>query len=664
MVLQSTTPADGNGAAIQFDAAPSTPYAPSNPRNPFPPIADYAFLSDCENSCLISSAGSVEWMCAPRPDSPSFFGAILDRGAGHFRISPYGVTVPAARRYLPGSMILETTWQTHTGWMIVRDTLVMSEWHDIDKRSHTHRRTPMDWDAEHTLLRTVRCVSGTVELVVDCEPSFDYHRIPARWEYSTDGYGEAVARAKRDPDAHPTLRLTTNLRLGLDGRQARARTRLKEGDDVFVALSFSSNAAPQTYAEAADKLWKTSECWRQWINIGNFPDHPWKTYLQRSALTLKGLSYAPTGALLAASTTSLPETPQGERNWDYRYSWIRDSTFALWGLYTLGLDREADDFFAFIAEVSGANDGEPHPLQVMYGVGGERTLVEGELDHLSGYDNARPVRIGNGAFDQMQHDVWGSMLDSVYLHSRSREQISENLWPVLKDQVEEAIAHWRKPDRGIWEVRGEPQHFTSSKIMCWVALDRGAKLAELHGWTDFIEPWREIAAEIKADILANGVDSRGVLTQRYGDDALDASLLLAVLTRFLPSDDPRLRATVLAIADELTEDGLVLRYRTHETDDGLSGEEGTFTICSFWLVSALVEIGELSRAKHLCERLLSFASPLHLYAEEIDARTGRHLGNFPQAFTHLALINAVVHVIRAEDDPDDAGEFQPANAPT
>jgi alpha,alpha-trehalase len=664
MVIHGTTPADGNGAAIQIDVAPPTTYVPSNPRNPFPPIADYAFLSDCENSCLISSAGSVEWMCAPRPDSPSFFGAILDRGAGHFRISPYGVTVPAARRYLPGSMILETTWQTHTGWMIVRDTLVMSEWHDIEKRSRTHRRTPMDWDAEHTLLRTVRCVSGTVELVVDCEPSFDYHRIPARWEYSTDGYGEAIAKATRDPDAHPTLRLTTNLRLGLDGRQARARTRLKEGDDVFVALSFSSNAAPQTYAEAADKLWRTSECWRQWINIGNFPDHPWKTYLQRSALTLKGLSYAPTGALLAASTTSLPETPQGERNWDYRYSWIRDSTFALWGLYTLGLDREADDFFAFIAEVSGANDGERHPLQVMYGVGGERTLLEGELDHLSGYDNARPVRIGNGAFDQMQHDVWGSMLDSVYLHSRSREQISENLWPVLKDQVEEAIAHWRKPDRGIWEVRGEPQHFTSSKIMCWVALDRGAKLAELHGWTDFIEPWRDIAKEIKADILANGVDSRGVLTQRYGVDALDASLLLAVLTRFLPSDDPRLRATVLAIADELTEDGLVLRYRTHETDDGLSGAEGTFTICSFWLVSALVEIGEFSRAKHLCERLLSFASPLHLYAEEIDPRTGRHLGNFPQAFTHLALINAVVHVIRAEDDPDDAGEFQPANAPT
>ena len=664
MVLQSTTPADANGAAVRLDATAPVSHAAGGPRSAFPPIADYAFLSDCENTCLISSAGSVEWLCAPRPDSPSIFGAILDRGAGHFRIGPYGVSVPAARRYLPGSLILETTWQTHTGWLIVRDTLVMGAWRDVDARSRTHRRTPMDWDAAHTLLRTVRCVSGTVELVMDCEPSFDYHRNPARWEYAANGYGEAIARASQDPDAHPTLRLTTNLRIGLEGRQARARTRMKEGDKIFVALSFSKNSAPQTFDEAADQMWTTSECWRQWINIGNFPDHPWRSYLQRSALTLKGLSYAPTGALLAASTTSLPETPQGERNWDYRYSWIRDSTFALWGLYTLGLDREADDFFSFIAEVSGANDGEPRPLQVMYGVGGERSLIEGELNHLSGYDNARPVRIGNGAFDQRQHDVWGSMLDSVYLHSRSREQIPETLWPVLKSQVEEAIAHWREPDRGIWEVRGEPQHFTSSKIMCWVALDRGAKLADLHGWTGFIEEWQDIADEIKADILAHGVDSRGVLTQRYGDDALDASLLLAVLTRFLPADDPRLRATVLAIADELTEDGLVLRYRTHETDDGLSGEEGTFTICSFWLVSALVEIGEISRAKHLCERLLSFASPLHLYAEEIDARTGRHLGNFPQAFTHLALINAVVHVIRAEESADESGAFQPANAPS
>ena len=414
--------------------APEPYYAGTTLRNPFPPIADYAFLSDCETTCLISSAGSVEWLCVPRPDSPSVFGAILDRGAGHFRLGPYGVSVPAARRYLPGSLILETTWQTHTGWLIVRDALVMGPWHDLETRSRTHRRTPMDWDAEHILLRTVRCVSGTVELVMNCEPSFDYHRTSATWEYSAQAYGEAIARATKNPDSHPTLRLTTNLRIGLEGREARARTRLNEGDNVFVALSWSKHPAPQTYDEAADKMWKTSESWRQWINVGDFPDHPWRSYLQRSALTLKGLTYSPTGALLAAPTTSLPETPRGERNWDYRYAWVRDSTFALWGLYTLGLDREADDFFAFIADVSGANNGERHPLQVMYGVGGERSLVEEELNHLSGYDYARPVRIGNGAYNQMQHDIWGTMLDSVYLHTKSREQIPETLWPVLKEQ--------------------------------------------------------------------------------------------------------------------------------------------------------------------------------------------------------------------------------------
>lgn len=638
--------------------------APVQRRGPFPPIADYAFLSDWENTCLIASNGSVEWMCVPRPDSPSIFGAILDRGAGHFRIGPYGHNVPAARRYLPGSLMVETTWQTKTGWLTVRDALVLGPWHDVDSRSKTHKRTPTDWDAEHILLRTVRCVSGTVEVIMNCEPAFDYHREGLTWEYSGDGYGEAIARATKNPDDNPTLKLTTNLRLGLEGREARARTRLTAGDSVFVALSWSKHPVPQTYAEAAEKMWKTAEAWRQWINIGEFPDHPWRSYLQSSALVLKGLAYSPTGALLAASTTSLPETPGGVRNWDYRYSWVRDSTFALWGLYTLGLDREADDFFSFIADASGANNGEKHPLQVMYGVGGERTLTEGELPHLSGYDGARPVRIGNGAFDQIQHDIWGTMLDSVYVHAKSREQIPATLWPILKNQAEEAARHWREPDRGIWEVRGEPQHFTSSKIMCWVAMDRGAKLAEMHGEKSYAQQWRAVAEEIKDDILEHGVDERGVLVQRYGSTALDASLLLAVLNRFLPSDDPRIRATVLAIADELTDDGLVLRYRVEETDDGLSGEEGTFAICSFWLVSALVEIGEVRRARHLCERLLSFASPLQLYAEEIDPRTGRHLGNFPQAFTHLALINAVVHVIRAEEEADVSGTFQPANAPT
>ncbi len=614
-------------------------------RSSFPPIADYAFLSDCESTCLIAPSGSVEWMCVPRPDSPSIFGAILDRAAGAFRLGPDDVSVPAARRYLPGSLMLETTWQTGTGWIIVRDALVMGPWHNLTDRSTTHRRSPSDFDAEHCLLRTVRCVSGSVDLTMDCAPSFDYGREDATWEYTGSGY-DALATTQRESGLR--LRLTSDLRVGIDGRSAVARTRMTDGDEHFVALSWSDVVPPKTFAEAKVRLGRTAEHWREWITAGEFPDHPWRTYLQRSALALKGLTYAPTGALLAASTTSLPETPQGERNWDYRYTWIRDSTFALWGLYTLGLEREADDFFAFIADV--CQDGEP--LQVMYGVGGERQLAESTLPHLRGYDAAKPVRIGNGAYDQRQHDVWGAVLDSVYLHVRSRQRTSSALWSILKEQVEQAIANWRLPDRGIWEVRGEPRHFTSSKLMCWVALDRGARLATLHDEPEFATQWQAIADEIHADICAQGVDTRGVFTQHYGSAALDASLLLLPLMRFLPPDDPRIRGTVLAIADELTEDGLVLRYRTEETDDGLSGEEGSFAICSFWLVSALVEIGEVDRARRLCERLLAYASPLQLYAEEIDPRSGRHLGNFPQAFTHLALINAVVHLIRAEESSE------------
>ncbi|MDX6323497.1 MAG: alpha,alpha-trehalase, partial [Propionibacteriaceae bacterium] len=336
--------------------------------------------------------------------------------------------------------------------------------------------------------------------------------------------------------------------------------------------------------------------------------------------------------------------PGGERNYDYRFTWIRDATFALWGLYSLGFDWEAIDFFAFIADLADRDE----DLQIMYGIGGERNLEERELDHLPGYAGSRPVRVGNAAYAQEQHDVWGALLDSVYLHSKAADHLDGRIWPMLDKQVNQALKHWREPDAGIWEVRGELKHFTSSKIMCWVAVDRGARLARLSGEDAKADEWQMAAEEIKADVLANGVDERGVLTQYYGTKALDASLLLAPLVRFLPADDPRIRATVLAIADELTVHGLVLRYRVEETDDGFAGEEGSFTICSFWLVSALCEIGEYQRARRLCAKLLSFAGPLELYGEEIDPHTGQHLGNFPQAFTHLALINAVQHVIKLE----------------
>jgi GH15 family glucan-1,4-alpha-glucosidase len=609
----------------------------------FPPIADYAFLSDCETVALVAPSGSVEWLCVPRVDSPSVFGAMLDRDAGYFRLGPVNISVPASRRYLPGTIVLETSWRTGSGWIIVRDLLLMGPWHHEHDRSHTHRRAPTDYDTDHVLLRTVRCVNGEVEVVLDCEPSFDYGRKRSYWEYTGSDYHEGIARAD---GVDLTLRLTTDLRLGFEGPRATARHRMKEGEQLFCALSWSEHPPPQSFEEAYRRLVWTAHHWQHWLDRGAFPDNPWSTFLQRSALTLKGLTYAPSGALIAAATTSLPETPHGERNWDYRYSWIRDSTFMLWSLYTLEFDWEANDFFYFIADVAeGAGD-----LQVMYGVGGERELEEVTLDHFNGYEGARPVRIGNAAYKQQQHDVWGALLDSVYLHTRSRDSLDERVWPILKRQVEAAVANWRKPDRGIWEVRGEPKHFTSSKMFCWVACDRGAKLAEIREDAEHVARWQAAADEIHADICERGVDGRGVFVQHYDTTALDASLLLLPLVRFLPPSDERVRATVLAIADELTEQGLVLRYRTEQTDDGLHGREGTFMICSFWLVSALCEIGELERGRGLCERLLGYASPLGLYAEEVDARTGRHLGNFPQAFTHLALINAVVHVIRAEQE--------------
>ncbi len=607
----------------------------------FPPIAEYGFLSDCETVALVAPSGNVEWLCLPRMDSPSVFASILDRDAGGFRIGPADTMVPVARRYIPGTMVLETSWEERGGWIIVREALLIGPWRHARDRSNTHCRVPTDYDAEHVLLRSVRCLNGEVQTVVDCEPVFDYGRRDARWEYTGPGYSELVATAE---GCDVKLRLVSDMNFGVDGPRATARTLMQEGDWRFCALAWSEHAPPGDVKEAHGRLEWTAHHWQHWLDHGAFPDHPWRSYLQRSALTLKGLTYAPTGAMVAAATTSLPETPGGERNWDYRYSWMRDSSFMLWAFYTLGFDWEANDFFDFVADMAGGED----DLQVMYGVDGERKLTEGLLEHLNGYEGARPVRVGNGAYDHAQHDVWGAVLASVYLHTRSRERMADRVWRMVKKQVERALEVWRDPDRGIWEVRGELRHFTSSKVMCWVAADRGAKLARLRGEGEVAQRWQGAADEIKTDVCENALDKRGVFCQHYDTDALDASCLLLPLVGFLPAEDERIRATVLAIADELTEDGLVLRYRVEETDDGLSGEEGTFTICSFWMVSALTEVGEIRRGRELCERLLGHASPLGLYGEEIEARTGRHLGNFPQAFTHLALINAVMHVIRAD----------------
>jgi GH15 family glucan-1,4-alpha-glucosidase len=568
------------------------------------------------------------------------FGSLLDREAGSFRVGPFGINYPGARAYEPGTNTLITTWHTRTGWLEVRDALTIGPRRGEDTVT-PHTRPPTDADGDHMLVRTVTCIDGSVEVELVCEPVFDYGRVSADWTLVGDDRHVADASG-----AGVTIRLATDMALGIETGRVRARHNLRRGERLFCALSWAEGLrTPADADEAASQLATTTGYWRDWLTRARIPDHRYRTAIRRSALAIKGLTYMPTGATVAALTTSLPETPGGERNWDYRYTWIRDSTFTLQALHWLDLDWEADEFMQFIADLEPTADGS---LQIMYGIDGRRDLTESTRDDLSGYVGARPVRVGNGAFDQRQNDVYGAALDSILLHTRRSQRLPRRLWPLVQSQAECATKVWREPDQGIWEARGEPQHYVSSKLMGWVAMDRAAKLAEIRGDNARAATWRATADEIKADILEHGLDSRGVLRQHYATDALDASTLLAALFGFLPDDDPRLKASVLAIADELTEHGFVLRYKTEETDDGLSGKEGTFLICSFWLVSALAIVGELQRARDLMERLLVIASPLGLYAEEFDADTGRHLGNFPQAFSHLALIEAAARIIVAE----------------
>jgi alpha,alpha-trehalase len=626
----------GDGAKPVTRTAPQSAAAPS----PFTPIADYAFLSDCHTGALVAPDGAIDWLCVPRFDSASVFGTLLDRGGGAFRLGPFGINVPLARTYEPGTNVLSTTWHTPTGWMVVRDALIMGPRRGEDTIT-PHTRPPADDDAEHLLVRTAVCIEGSIDVELVCEPVFDYGRTTAEWALV-----DAEQHVADASGAGETIRLQTDMALGIEAGRVRARHTLQAGERIYCSLSWAEGlASPADADDAAARLDATAHFWRSWVGRARIPDQRWRQPVLRSALAIKGLTYMPTGATVAALTTSLPETPGGERNWDYRYTWMRDTTFTLQALHWLNLDWEADEFMQFVADVEANEDGA---LQIMYGIDGRRDLSESTRDELSGYAGARPVRVGNGAFDQRQNDVFGAVLDSVLIHARRSERLPRRLWPIVETQAECAARVWREPDQGIWEARGEPQHYVSSKLMCWVALDRAAKLAAIRGDPEREARWGALAEEIHADILEHGVDERGVLRQHYATDSLDASTLLAAMFGFLPPDDERLRASVLAIEQELTEQGFVLRYRTDETDDGLSGKEGTFLICSFWLVSALAIIGELQRARDLMERLLRVASPLGLYAEEFDADTARHLGNFPQAFSHLALIQAAARIIIAE----------------
>jgi alpha,alpha-trehalase len=383
--------------------------------SPFPPIADYGFLSDCHTGALVASDGSIEWMCLPHFDSPSVFASILDRGAGSWRVGPYGVYVPAGRRYIPGTNMIETTWMTPQGWLRVIDALTIGPWHD-NKHGSSHTRPPTDYDADHLLVRMIECIQGQVQVEIVCEPMLDYGATPARW--STEKSGEEGVCMMDATDDVTAFRLFSDIRMGIEGNRAHGRHTMTEGEQRFCALSWTEGrGGPHTVEQAKGHLDRTSHFWREWLAEGNYPDHPWRFHLQRSALVLKGLTFMPTGALVAAPTTSLPETPGGERNWDYRFCWMRDATFTIWALHALGLDWEADDFVQFLADLERGQDGA---LQIMYGIAGERKLTEEELGHLSGYEHARPVRIGNGAFSQRQNDVYGADLDSVPTRSTPR----------------------------------------------------------------------------------------------------------------------------------------------------------------------------------------------------------------------------------------------------
>ena len=613
----------------------------NSPESPFPPIAQYAFLSDCHTGALVAPDGSIDWLCAPRFDSQSVFGSLLDRGAGYFRFAPYGINVPTSRAYDPGTNVLVTTWHTPSGWVEIRDALTMGR-RDAPDETTPHTRPPADDDAEHVLVRTATCLEGSVRIELVCDPAFDYGRNRQAWSLAAPG-----AHTADISGSGLSMRLNTDLALGVEGDSLRGRHELSAGETVFCSLSWAADLdGPTDAQDAVARIAATRDFWRRWLGRALMPDHRLRPYVERSALVIKGLTYMPTGATVAALTTSLPETPGGERNWDYRYTWMRDSTFTLQALHYLRLDWEADEFMQFVADVEPDEDGA---LQIMYGIDGRRDLTETHprRAHRLPGRAARPPRQRRLRPEAERRLRVGAGLDPA-AHAAQRTP------------ARPALAHRQGAGRVCRRdlAAARPGHLGGPRQAAALRLVEDHVLGG-HGprrpagghprGTGRSRPAGPPTAEqIKADILEHGVSERGVLRQHYDTDALDASTLLAAHFGLLPGTDKRLHASVLAIADELSENGFVLRYKTDETDDGMSGKEGTFVICSFWLVSALMVVGERQRALDLMERLLRIASPFGLYAEEFEVDAARHLGNIPQAFSHLALIEAAARIILAE----------------
>jgi GH15 family glucan-1,4-alpha-glucosidase len=608
-------------------------YGPVGEERGSQPIASYGLLADCNSAALVALDGSIDWLCLPRYDSGSVFGRILDPAAGHWSIRPAGAFT-SERRYLPGTLVIETTFTTDTGVVKLTDAMVFAE----GQRGHD-----LGFDAPHELVRSVEGVSGEVKLVFELAPRTEYGLVRPLFRMEGDG-GRTFGGPNR-------ITVRAGVPVAIEDVTMRASFDVAAGDQVGFSVRWVPTEAHQPPAATAPdavaaRIEDTAEAWRSWEADHDIYEGPHRELVRLSSRVLKGLTYRPTGAIVAAPTTSLPETVGGERNWDYRYSWIRDASLTLEALYIGSCSDEAAEFVSFMTSSAGGGAS----LQIMYGIGGEHDLTERELPHLRGWRDSQPVRVGNGAWGQTQLDVYGELLNALYLY---REQLGE-LHPEIQEFVaylaDMAAMRWSETDAGMWEMRGEPRHHLSSKVLCWVALDRAVKLAPALGSFAKAEEWAVERDRIRDAILEHGwSESRQAYAQSFGSDELDAAQLLMPVVGFLPATDERMRSTLEAIARDLTEDGLVLRYRNEEglNADGLTGEEGTFVICSFWLVSCLAKSGEVERAERLFDQLAGYANDLGLLAEEIDTANGEQLGNFPQAFSHIGLITAAYEIDKA-----------------
>ena len=596
------------------------------------PIEDYGIIGDLHTVALIGKDGSIDWWCYPRFDSPSVFAKVLDDDiGGHFQIAPLNEEFTRKQLYFPDTNVLITRFMSAEGVGEVTDFMPVR---DAQRQKFHHR-----------IVRRIEVVRGAMEFRVTCRPAFNY----ARTLHET----KLVAGGASFTTPELALALVTDAPLSIDCTAVTSTFALKHGECRSFELMELKDAgfdapagfAPRSEEEIQASFHDTVKYWRTWLNQSQYHGR-WREMVNRSALSLKLLTYAPTGAIVAAPTCSLPELVGGSRNWDYRYTWIRDASFTIYAFLRIGFTEEATAFMGWLKARLGelADDGA---LQVMYGIDGRHDLQEEELSHLSGYDGSKPVRIGNGAYNQLQLDIYGEMMDAVYLYNKHGTPIGYDLWSHLRKCVDWVCENWQRPDEGIWEVRGGQQRFVYSKLMCWVAVDRALRLADKRSFPAPRARWLAVRDEIYEAIMSQGWDDAlQTFVQSFTSKNIDASNLMMPLVFFVGPNDPRMTGTVDAVLKGLTVDSLVYRYRVNDTNDGIDEGEGTFSICTFWLVEVLTRAGRIDEARLIFEKMLTYANHLGLYAEEVGPR-GEALGNFPQAFTHLALISAAYNLDRA-----------------